>query len=81
MVSEFPEQLKAYTPCCFRKVTPFNFMFSATTVSERTCPKCKQRWIVKIKPYRMEKNNIGVGCTHVLEWNRVTSLFRFSYDG
>ena len=45
-----PGQLALRTPCCSRTVRPAPFYLHATYVAQRTCPGCRARWQVTLRP-------------------------------
>ncbi len=57
-------------PNCNRAMTGATFYQHATEVYDRTCPKCRKRWRVIVKPVGTLSNG---GFAHDLTWYEKTS--------
>ena len=49
-MSPATERLALRPPCCGRLVWSAPLLRSATFVGRRTCPACRSRWLVVVKP-------------------------------
>ena len=63
------DKLQLTTACCNRKVTSTPFLRVATSIIARTCPKCRVKHLVKVRPIRA----IRGGFTHEVTWTPTTT--------
>lgn len=54
---------------CGRKVRPAALYHHAVTLVRRTCPGCRQLWLVKLEPMPVRRR--GVLAVHVATWTRL----------
>jgi len=55
------------TPCCTRVVRGAALMHHAVQVIRRSCPKCRVRWQVILRPIGEPRPGMWV---HIAEWTR-----------
>ena len=61
-------KLELRTPCCNRKVGETDLFEVAVSVIRRTCPRCRERYVVKISPLSAKR---AVGYVHQLDWTPI----------
>lgn len=59
--------LRMKSPCCSRSVRGVRLTDVATEVGNRTCPKCRRRWRLVVRPAQP----IRQGWASVLEWTEM----------
>lgn len=69
MTDPVPSKLTVKTPCCGRKVH-LPFYQYATNLVTRTCPKCRRRYRIIIRPIRADA---PIRWVHSATWQRIWS--------
>lgn len=60
------------TPCCTREVRPAFLAEAAVLVYRRTCPSCRQRWQIVVKPMRKVGRTMVGGTERIMHVHTAT---------